>query len=82
MLYIFFGTLLGFGTALWVVSAWLNKSNNIGDSTGDFSNYGRDLKVTFQKDRISGRENKEFTQSIENYGNSSINNEGFMKNLF
>lgn len=80
--YIFLGTLLGFGTALWVVSAWLNKSNNIGDSTGDFSNYGRDLNYTVKKDKISYKENKAFSDGIENFGNSSINSEGFMKDLF
>lgn len=80
---IFLGTLLGFGVSLWVVSNWLNKSNNIGDSTGDFNNYGRDLKVTVEKNKISGKERKQFSEVIENYGNSSINgSQNFMNDLF
>jgi len=60
------GAGLGFGITLWIIAAAVNKSNNIGDSTGGFANYGSDIQYSVKRDKIGMKEKQIF---MENGGN-------------
>ena len=51
---------LGFGLSCWIFGTILEKSNNIGDSRGEKTEYGAFVVYTDQKDRLSKDERQSY----------------------
>lgn len=65
-----FASGLGFGLSFWIYGTLLDKSNNIGDSKGERSDYDAYANFSVRKDRMSRTEKEsfsaQFAQRIDN----------------
>ena len=54
---------VGFGLSCWIFGTLLYKSNNLGDSHGDKTDYGISVTFTSRRDMLSGQEKNSYTAS-------------------
>ena len=74
---ILFAAAAGFGLACWIAGTLLNKSNNIGDSHGDRSQYGALVSFSVKKDRLSKSERDSFSATyVERIDNTASSPSG------
>ena len=58
-----FASGLGFGLSCWIYGTMLDKSNNIGDSKGDSSEYGVMVQYTMKRDDLNSSERSVFSST-------------------
>lgn len=57
---IILGAFFGFGITLAIVAKMVDKSNNLGDSVGDYHSYSEEMNYSYKKDKISSNEMSAF----------------------